>query len=617
MQFLQNKSKIFKKLGFYTCAVLALLIPDFLLRFLVWPKVFDEPFVTIIPTLFNLAWICTALFFCTVLLSKKIGKILYFIIGLIFIILSFANYIYFQIFEQFFWLSEVGLAGEASSYFRYALTYLDWKVVCATVSSFVLLFFAILLWQKPTIKKSICKLFTLIPLLVVLLLHIFMQPALFGVGEDDWDSWSKPRIIYKQFVNANKSLDVTGLYHFTVRDLIKSLSPSHKYDTEDYEAVDAFISAKPQVVSNDYTGIFEGKNIIAVMMESIDDWMVNDTYTPTIKYMMNNGINLKNHFAPTYGSGYTFNTEFAFNTGFYTPKSVASAVNFNANNFPYSLPNLFKEKGYVANSFHYNNPEFYNRGVMHQAFGYERYNCFEKLGIPSHISQNDSNILTDTVYAKMTENTPFFDFIITYSGHVPYTYDDEKLHFVKEKHPELVDPNMNLEKNNCLLLARDTDDFFRTLLERLHNDGLLENTVIIGFSDHYAYGFSDEELLKQYNKEAGSELLQRVPAFIYSPGMNRVAIKKVSQTSDLLPTIINLFGLENHNCYIGNDIFDDNYSGFAYFGDKSWFDGEIHFVPSNANNYPLNIKAYIDFRNQQIVNDVEINDIVIAGDYFK
>lgn len=612
----QKISSFVKENVFLLFAVAGFLIPDLELRYLVSPKMFGEPFVTVIPTLFNLAWIAIFMCLCLFFLPRRGGKIVFLILGVLANILSFSNYVYFKIFGQFFWLSSVGLVGEAKNYIDYALSYTDAKIIIMAILSLACLIAAFVLWRAP--KKvgwkkrtaSFCSVAALV------LLHIFMQPAIFGNTEDDWDSWSKPRVVYKQFTDINKSLDVAGLYQFVARDFWKTQFPTDEYGEEDFEKVDEYFASRPKEAENEYTGIFEGKNVIAVMMESIDDWMVTEESMPTVSYMMKNGICFDKHFAPTVGTGYTFNTEFTFNTGYYTPKSAVTAVNFSDNSYPYSLPRLFAEKGYSVNSYHYNNSEFYNRGIMHSALGYEKYNSFMKFGMPAYAAQADSNILeNDDIYAVMKSGEPFFDFVITYSGHIPYTYDDAKLSLAREKYPELIDPEMNEEKNNCLLLARDTDEFFRQLLEKLEADGLLDDTVIVGFADHYAYGFSDQNLLAEYSREAGCELLSRVPAFIYSKGIDGVRVEKASQTSDLLPTVVNLFGLENHGCYIGSDILDPSYKGFAYFQDLSWYDGELYYVPGKTEANDEN-REYIEAKNREVAEKIDINDIVIAGDYW-
>lgn len=618
---MENKANIkivfLKNNMVYICAVAALLVPDFLLRYLVTPKMFGEPFVTVIPTVMNLFWIGLVLYIFFALLPRRVGRAVFIVFTVMENTLTFSNYIYFKIFGQFFWLSSVGLVGEAGDYVRYALQYIDWKVILFTLVSLAFMTAAAVMWKKPFGRPNLRRaLYTLVPVAGIVLMNVFMQPSLFGVLEDDWDSWSKPRVIYKQFTDVNKSFDVAGLYQFVARDLWNTWFPHNSYAADEYAEVDKYFAEKSKPTQNEYTGIFEGKNVIAVMMESMDDWLISEKYTPAIKYMMDNGINLANHFAPTFGTGYTFNTEFTFNTGFHTPKSTVTAVNFSSNAFPYSLPRLFKEKGYSANSFHYNSPEFYNRGIMHKSFGYDAYHSFMKYGLPSYAAQADSNILkNDKIYKDMVKGDKFFDFVVTYSVHLPYTYSDAKLDLAKRNHPDLVDPNMDEETNNCMLLARDTDDFFAQLLRRLNDDGLLENTVIVAFADHYAYGFSNSALLMKYSREAGSGLLYKVPAFIYTPGIKPVTVTKVTQSADLLPTVVNLFGLNNKNYYIGSDAFDESYTGLAYFENRSWFDGKTYYVPDETKITDKN-KSYIESVNKKVAESIDVDDIVIAGDYF-
>ena len=105
----------------YICAVAALLVPDFLLRYLVTPKMFGEPFVTVIPTVMNLFWIGLGLYIFFALLPRRVGRVVFIVFTVMENTLTFSNYIYFKIFGQFFWLSSVGLVGEAGDYVRYAL----------------------------------------------------------------------------------------------------------------------------------------------------------------------------------------------------------------------------------------------------------------------------------------------------------------------------------------------------------------------------------------------------------------------------------------------------------------------------------------------------------------
>ncbi len=598
---------------FVMFAVLSMLFADLELRTLVLPKVFTEGFVLPVSIGFTLAWAGLFIFICWVILPPKMGRLTYIITTGLFIILSLSQYIYFKIFGQFFWIKSVALLGEGAEYLGFAFKHVDaWLVTCTSLGIISLVIAAIKWNGLPNRKKSRWVL-CLIPIIAISALHIFMQPQVHGDSMDDWDSWRKPRVVYKNFNDANKSLDLCGLYQFTIRDIYKTFIAPDDYGKAEMNKVSEYFEKKEALPENEYTGLLKGKNVIAVMLEGIDTWMIDPKYTPTMCKMMREGINFTNYYSPFFGTGHTFNAEFAFNTGLFTPITAVSAVNFSANSFPYAMPRLFKEAGYAVNSYHYNDSEFYNRGIMHRSFGYEDYHSFAEFGMPETVSQADSNILkSDAIYNDITGRRPFFSFVITYSGHVPYTFDDAKLALAKENHPELINKNMDSEKNNCLILAADTDDFFAELLKRLEEDGLSEDTVIIAYTDHYAYGFSDMKKLESYKK---GDIIYRVPAFIYGEGVPQKKISKPMMTIDWLPTIINLFGFDTEGKYIGEDILSPENPGFVYFGSSAWLDEKMYYVPSAAEPKD-SLKEHIQTQNKRVKESFDINDIIVSGDYY-
>ncbi len=598
---------------FVLLAFLAFLLPDLQLRGLVEEGVFTENYVLPVTLGFSALWAVLFLLVCVAILPEKPGRLAYIVLNSLFIVLSFCQYVYFKIFGQFFWLKSIALAGEGAGYLDFALKYIDLRVLLCTGLALLFVASAAIMWRKPKATGRGRWALLLVPVLGLTALHIFMLPETFNESQNDWDSWRRPRVVYKQKNDANKSLVSNGLYQMTIRDLYSTCFAHNKYGEADFARVEEYFEKQGAPVPNEYTGIFKDKNVIAVMLEGIDTWMTDKKYTPTMQYMMDNGLDFTNYYSPTFGTGHTFNAEFAFNTGYFSPPSAVSATNFSTNRFPYSMANLFRAEGYSANSFHYNSSEFYNRGIMHKNFGYEEYNSFPDFDMPITVSQSDSNILkNDAIYQKMIEKQPFFNFIITYSGHVPYTFDDAKLALAKENHPDLIDTSMDLEKNNCLILAADTDDFFRQLLTKLEADKLLDDTVIIVYTDHYAYGFSDQEKLKSYKN--GKKLYQ-VPAFIYAKGLKGEKISKPSQTIDMLPTILNLFGIKTEMRFIGKDILSPEAPGFVYFEDGAWLDEKMYYVPSNEEPAPED-KEYIAAQNERARESLEITEIVITGDYF-
>ena len=67
------------------------------------------------------------------------------------------------------------------------------------------------------------------------------------------------------------------------------------------------------------------------------------------------------------------------------------------------------EKAFNQSLLNFNSADFYNRGIMHKSFGYEKYNCVKDFGVTGIEAELDSNMIkSDAIYDKMTEKTPFF-----------------------------------------------------------------------------------------------------------------------------------------------------------------------------------------------------------------
>ena len=600
---------------FWIFSILPLVTADAVLRYALNPM-YMSFFYNIVPILFNVFWIFLVVYTCRYILPKKIGRIIYVVFVMLFGIWFFANFISFKVFSKFLCLKSIFLASEASNYISVVGQYMSIKVVLVTIIYIGSIIITCILWGDKRIENKSKRIIPFVLSIIgVVLVEILMNVA---IARDKltgaWEVWDKPTLVYDKFVDPNKSLNVAGLYQYTFKSIYKAFFNDDKISADMEEETDTFFSEKSDHEDNEMTGILKDKNIIFVLMESMDNWMITEKYTPTIKYMMENGINFVNHHMPNVGAGYTFNSEFAANTGYYCPSTETSASIFVQNSFPFSLANLATKNGYTTTSFHFNSGSFYNRAVMHKQFGYKEYKSFMKYLSIEKCVQDSEAAKSDTIYEMMTGNEKFMDFIITYSAHLPYDEEDNKLKGAKENYPELIDNDLDLETRNALLLAHDTDEFFRILIERLKEDDLLENTVIIGFTDHYSYGISDKDKIMQLRGTGDSKLLENTPFFIYSPGLTSTTVTKVTSAIDILPTLANMLGFENSKYYIGNDAFDSNYTGLVYFPNGDWYDGEFYYKSGEICSDDK--REYVENINKYITKISGINDYVISTDYF-
>ena len=580
------------------------------------------------PTLFTLSYILLGVGI-SLLLEKKKGKILYIILFIISFALFITNNIYYSMTDTFFDFSLILLADEGSEYFLDAILNCNiWVYISSII--IIITFILGLKYFKGNTKtdlKKIIKVFFLF-----LIIHT-LTPLLLGKANDalNWSTWRNPRNIYINFNDNNKSMRISGIYEYSVRNFyITFIKAKKTTNEEDITFLEEEYSKEEENYQTNYTGKYKDKNLILLQLEGIDNWLITKEDTPTLYKMMNNSINFTNHYSYYNGGGSTFNSEFAVNTGFITPLSYTqNAYTFNKNTFPYSLAHLFKNMGYSVNAFHMNDSEYYSRGTNYKNWGYENYYGLKELGVYKDDSYTLDRelILNETFSEKMFPEEKFVDYIITYSGHLPFTTekgvcrklvieDVLKKENLEELPNDYILPTLT-EEECARRQAKETDYMVELLLNKLTEKNLIDNTVIVVFTDHYLYTLSDQTILDKY-KETKNNLINKTPFFIWDNETTKKKITSVTSQLNILPTLLNLYGLEYHpNYYIGEDALNNNYHGKVFFSDYSWYDGNVYvdggIVTNNKSIDPISLED----KNYYINYIIRKNDLTLKYDYFK
>jgi phosphoglycerol transferase MdoB-like AlkP superfamily enzyme len=280
--------------------------------------------------------------------------------------------------------------------------------------------------------------------------------------------------------------------------------------------------------------------------------------------------------------------------------------------------------GYTSEVFHYNEPGFYSRGEFEPALGYGAYNSYE------YYTDSENDLYDDCFLFENPElNDLFFrdgltfNTIITRSAHLSYKYNEVLSHYALKRYPEYKGKYGSEEEDCARVKAKLVDDMFARLLQELEQKGKLENTVIIGITDHYTYGYKDMDELYAHSGVDDKLLLERTPCFVWSPDCPTLKMDKVLNTSDFLPTMLNLIGIDSPYHYLGQDAFDSNYSGYAYFPDGSWIeksvicdrneDDELELLWSDMVKTPENIQKTSD----AILDYINVSNLLLTTDYYK
>lgn len=617
-----------KKYGYIFLIFLPLLLMDIIIRsfgngtnlYKVW---------NIIPNLFTITWACLFIGI-SLSLKSKIGKWVYLSVNILFLIMFLTNGIYYSMTHNFFDFILLESTSEGAPYMMDCIKNCNvWIYIW-----FVIIIFTIYIGFKKIPKKDNFNYKNVIIVVLVFLLIHLLLPNLYGSANSslEWNTWQNPRNIYKNFNDANKSMSITGLYEYTIRNFyITFLQTEEEETSEDYEFLMEAFSVNNNEV-NKYTGIFKNKNLIFVQLEGIDDWLLTEKDMPTLYGMLNNSFVFQNHYSYYNGGGSTFNSEFAVNTGFITPLSYTqNAYSFNKNSFPYSMANMFKNQDYVVNAFHMNSGEYYSRQTNYTNWGYDKY--YGLLDINDYKDKSytlDRELINDVTFQEkmFPKDSKFVDYIITYSNHLPFTntkgvckllYDMEMdLDDTVDMGEESSSTFVQLTEEECIRKqAHETDYMMELLLKKLTELNLIDDTVIVVFTDHYLYTVEDKTILDKY-KNTYNNLINKTPFFIWQNNMKRTNIKEVTSQLNILPTTLNLFGINyNPNYYIGSDALSQNYKGIVFFSDYSWYDGNIYVDNGVIANNKSSSQEYLDEKNYYIHYLTKKNDLALKYNVFK
>lgn len=609
-----SKRKLSEKSKARLFLALPFILLDIFIRIISFDVYYIMPTMIIPSLVFSALWICSIVSL-TNFIGKKVGIIFYGLCFSLFFIITFLQAAFYQHTRTFFSFTMVkGSVSLSDALFNV-------NPIIIALGIFLLGFFIYILMNFSTYYyKAERKKF--LSFVLIFVLAQFITPYLFGFANKtaSWDTWRNPRNIYQTFNDYNKCIKISGIYQYTFRDLYKTVFPDKEIRNQDEIAFLDEIHNNPiSNKENEYTGIFKGKNIIFLQLEGIDSWLFNPQDMPNTYSLLDHSINFVNHYSYNVPGGATFNSEFAVTTGYLSPVSYEkSAYEFFTNDFPYSLPRVLKERGYSANAFHMNSGEYYCRELNYENFGYDNYYSLmddeKQFGTNAELDRN--LILNKSFYNKMfCSDKPFMNYIITYTAHKPFSDSAATAEFLIEEsgYPK---KDTYSEEEIARLFASETDYMVKLLMDALKENNLYENTVIIAYTDHYLYTIEDQTIIDKY-KNTDNNLINHTPFFIWSYDLNPLEITKVNSQLDILPTVLNMFGISyNENNYIGNDIFDKNFSGYVFFDDYSWYDGNVYVEDGKVTLGKDYDEDYIRLMNDKVHNRIKQNDLTLKTDYF-
>lgn len=398
-----------------------------------------------------------------------------------------------------------------------------------------------------------------------------------------------------------------------------------------------FDSLKP-TNENEYTGMFEGYNLIHITAEAFSPYCISEELTPTLYKLTHSGFVFNNFYVST-ASESTCGGEFMNISGLLLnpnrPRGVYTIEQTMDCFMPFTMGHQFSKSGSQCFAYHNNSLTFYNRINTIPNFGY----TFKASGSGSmsESKARDQGLLFDlktnswpqsdlemmeVTLDEYADNTPFHAYYMSVSGHSNYSFSGNSM---SKKHKDKVD-HLDLceECKGYIACQIEFDQALEYLITQLDERGLLDKTVICFTSDHYPYGLSHD----QYEELAGHSIdktfgLYKNSLVLWNNQMDTVVIDKPCSSIDIIPTLSNLFNFDYDSRLItGKDILSD-YKAFVYFTESNSFITDTYMYNGRTNKtYDLSGNE-ITIDDNQLSKDrnhysitLKMNQLLIENDYY-
>ena len=441
----------------------------------------------------------------------------------------------------------------------------------------------------------------------------------------------RPQLLTRSF-DREMLVKNLGSYNYHLYDLyIQSKSQAQRALADGSELVEVnnYVRSNQADPNPEMFGIAEGRNLIAVSMESLQSFVINNDMnghevTPFLNSLTQDEdtFYFSNFYHQT-GLGKTSDSEFLVENSLY-PLGGGAVFFTHGENKYHSMSERLNEKGYYTNVMHPNKKSFWNRDMMYKSLSIQKYYDVNSYVINEGDAVNwgmkDIPFFEQSVEHMKEMPQPFYSRLITLTNHYPFDLDEED-----QLIPQYDSNSRTL--NKYFQAVRYMDEALKLFFEDLKEQGLYDNSIIVLYGDHYGISENHNVAMEQYlGKEITpyeSAKLQRVPMFVHIPNSGGIG-KEITETSgqiDIRPTILHLLGLETANdMQLGADIFSEDHEDFVIFRNGDFVTNEFVYAGNKCYDNETgtetdiaNCQPYIDRATQEL----GYSDKIISGDLLR
>ena len=434
--------------------------------------------------------------------------------------------------------------------------------------------------------------------------------------------------LFSESYDREQVVKSLGALNYHVYDIAVGISaPLQRLTMSEAEAVASFeYLQQKEPGRTDLYGLAEGKNIVLISLESTQDFVINqkvngEEVTPFLNDLIEDSFYFDQVYDQT-AQGKTSDAEFMMDTSLYPLASGSVFVRRPENTF-HSLPHILKEeKDYYAATFHGNVDTFWNRHVMYETLGYDRYFSKEDYKVTEENSVNyglkDIPFFTQSAAYMKNLPEPYYAKFLTLTNHFPFLLNEEDMFIDQAATEEDV-------VNRYVTTVRYLDKSLETFFEKLKEEGMYEDTVFVLAGDHYGisekYEAGLNELLGQEATITNQTQHKQIPLIIHIPGQQGETIPTPGGAIDIRPTLLHLLGIKTENRYsFGHNLFTRDSDHPVIFRDGSFVSDDYIYKDNVC--YGKETGQAVDIQHcepymETVREELKLSDKIIFGDLLR
>ncbi|MFD2444583.1 LTA synthase family protein [Bacillus sp. CGMCC 1.16607] len=340
-------------------------------------------------------------------------------------------------------------------------------------------------------------------------------------------------------------------------------------------------------------GLAKNRHVFIIQVESLQEFTINQTVngqeiTPYLNALLKDSAYF-NQVYQQIGAGNTSDAEWLMHTSLY-PEGMDPTVNLIDGSPIPSLVRTLKKNGYGTATYHADDITYWNRDMLYPALGFDYIHTSNEIPKEKEIGFGPADeVLFSYVESQLPKQLKkherMYSNIITLTSHTPFKMPAEY------ESLNLPDTYNQTYVGNYLQSVHYTDQQIGRFIDRLKSMGIYDDSIILIYGDHSGLHGApvtegDKVLLKEIlGHEYNLHDRFVVPVLFTAPGI--FAGETHSQLGgqiDLMPTLLNLLGIEHDAQMIGHNLFQykKNLLGMRYYlpGGSFISDKTIYTAPS-------------------------------------